>query len=128
MSKYNSRKVIYDNLTFDSKKEARRYQELKILENAGVIKELKTQVKFVLIPAQREPSTFNSRGKKIKGKLVERECSYIADFTYLEEDEQGVLNLVVEDVKGFKKGQAYALFKIKKKLMLYVHNIRVIEI
>lgn len=54
-SKYHSKKAIVDGRTFDSIKEARRYAELKMLENAGEISGLECQVKFVLIPTQREP-------------------------------------------------------------------------
>ena len=94
------------------------------MEEAEVISELKRQVKYVLIPAQREPDTIGKRGGKIKGKLIERECSYVADFVY--KDSQG--NTVVEDVKGYRGGGAYEIFKIKRKLMLYLKNIEVKEV
>lgn len=123
-SKYKSKKVTVDGLEFASRKEAKRWTELRILEKAGAISDLKTQVKFVLIPAQREPDTVGARGGIKKGKLIERECAYIADFVY--KDNQG--ETVVEDVKGYKGGGAYELFKIKRKLMLYVHGIRIVEI
>ena len=74
MSKYNSKKTVLDGQVFDSKKEANRYQELLLLEKAGVIKNLSRQVKFVLIPSQRDES----------GKVIERECSYKAGFVYSE--------------------------------------------
>lgn len=122
-SKYNARKITYNGLTFDSKKEYQRYIELENMERKGEISDLKTQVKYILIPAQREPSTFNSRGKEVKGKVLERECSYIADFEYVKDGKK-----VVEDVKGFKRGQAYALYSIKRKLMLFIHGISVKEI
>lgn len=123
-SKYGAKKVTVDGLTFDSKKEANRYRELKILEKIGEITNLRMQVKYVLIPAQREPDTVGKRGGIIKGKLIEREVSYIADFVYT--DVNG--NRVVEDVKGYRGGGAYEIFKIKRKLMLYVHGIKIIEI
>ena len=123
-NKYKARKASYNGIEFDSRKECRRYGELVLLERAGKIYDLKMQVKFILIPAQREPSTFGKRGGIKLGKLLERECSYIADFTY--KDREG--NLHVEDVKGYRDGAAYNLFKIKRKLMLYVHGIRVEEI
>lgn len=123
-SKYGAKKVTVDGLTFDSKKEANRYRELKILEKIGEITNLQMQVKYVLIPAQREPDTVGKRGGIIKGKLIEREVSYIADFVYT--DVNG--NRVVEDVKGYRGGGAYEIFKIKRKLMLYVHGIKIIEI
>lgn len=125
--KYNNRKIIVDGITFDSKKEAGRYKELKILERAGIIQDLQRQVKYVLIPAQYEPSgeiytKGKEKGKPKKGKLIERECAYYADFVYTENGKT-----VVEDVKGYRDGQAYNLFTIKRKLMLYVHNIKIKE-
>ncbi len=123
-SKYGAEKITVDGQSFASKKEARRFTQLRLLERVGEISDLKTQVKFVLIPAQREPDTVGARGGVKKGKLIERECAYIADFVY--KDNQG--ETVVEDVKGYKGGGAYELFKIKRKLMLYVHGIRIIEI
>lgn len=123
-SKYGAEKITVDGQSFASKKEARRFTQLRLLERAGEISDLKTQVKFVLIPAQREPDSVGVRGGVKKGKLIERECAYIADFVY--KDNQG--ETVVEDVKGYKGGGAYELFKVKRKLMLYVHGIRIIEI
>lgn len=109
MSKYNSKKTIVDGQKFDSKKEARRYQELLLLEKAGEIQNLCRQVKFVLIPSQRDEN----------GKVVERECSYKADFTY----EEGI-KTVVEDVKGYRTKE----YIIKRKLMLYQYGIRIREV
>ena len=119
MSKYNNRKVRRDGLTFDSKKEHKRYNELLLLEQAGEIRNLRRQVKFVLIPTQREPSQIGTRGGVKKGKLLERECAYIADFVYTENGK-----IVVEDTKGLRTKD----YIIKRKLMLYVHNIRVREV
>lgn len=109
MSKYNSKKTVVDGQKFDSKKEARRYQELLLMEKAGEIKNLCRQVKFVLIPSQRDEN----------GKVVERECSYKADFTY----EEGI-KTVVEDVKGYRTKE----YIIKRKLLLYQYGIRIREI
>ena len=108
---------------YDSKAEARRGAELEALAAAGKITGLQKQVSFVLIPAQREPETIGKRGGRIKGKLIERAVVYVADFVYLNQDGE----TIVEDVKGYKGGGAYELFKIKRKLMLYVHGIRVKE-
>ena len=119
MSKYNNRKVRRDGLTFDSKKEHKRYNELLLLEQAGEIANLRRQVKFVLIPTQREPSQIGTRGGVKKGKLLERECAYIADFVYTENGK-----IVVEDTKGLRTKD----YIIKRKLMLYVHNIRIREV
>ena len=123
-NKYHSKKVTVDGIDFDSRKEARRFRELALLEQAGQISDLQRQVKFVLIPAQREPNTVGKRGGIIKGKLLERECSYIADYTYT--DSNGKFH--VEDVKGYKGGGAYAVFAIKRKLMLHVHGIVIEEV
>lgn len=106
-SKYNARKVRIDGITFDSKAEADRYAQLVLLQRAGKISNLQRQVEFVLIPAQ-----------KIDRKCVERACKYKADFVYLENGKR-----VVEDVKGLKTKD----YIIKRKLMLYVHGIRIRE-
>ena len=112
--KYHNKKVVRDGETFDSVKEYRRFCELLILEKGGVISDLQRQVKYVLIPSQKE-------GKK----TIERECSYRADFVYTD-NETG--ETVVEDVKGYKKGSAYQLFTIKRKLMLFHFGIRIVEV
>lgn len=107
-----------------SKKEAARKRELELLEMAGEISNLRCQVPFELIPAQREKPTTGKRGGVKPGKMIERACFYVADFTYL--DKYG--RQVVEDVKGYKGGQAYALFTVKRKLMLFRYGIRVKEV
>lgn len=119
-SKYGADSVLINGVKFDSKREARRYVELKNLEKAGVISELELQVKYLLLPAQREPDSIGKRGGIIKGKLIERECSYYADFVY--KDEKG--ETVVEDAKGFRTPE----YKIKKKLMLYFYGIQIKEV
>lgn len=122
-NKYRNTKTIVDGIIFDSRKEASRYRELKLLLEAGSISNLRCQEKFVLIPVQREPDIIGVRGGVKKGKVIEKECSYLADFVY-EEDGQ----TVVEDVKGYKNGSAYNLFVIKRKLMLYFYGIKIKEI
>lgn len=119
-SKYGAKKTVIDGKSFDSKKEAKRFEELRILEKAGTISELKTQVKYILIPAQREPDQIGVRGGRKKGKVIERECSYMADFAY--KNSEG--KTVVEDTKGFRTKE----YIIKRKLMLYIYGIRIIEI
>ncbi len=121
-SKYGSKKITRDGITFDSQKEYRRFCELSLLQKAGTITDLKRQVEFELIPAQREPDTVGVRGGIKKGKVIEHKCSYVADFVYKENGK-----LVVEDVKGYKKGTAYNLFSIKRKLMLLNYGIRIKE-
>lgn len=118
-SKYHNRKVVVNGSVFDSQKEYDRYRELFVLEQAGKIQGLRRQVRFQLIPPQREPDTIGKRGGIIKGKLLEREVSYIADFVYLLDGEQ-----VVEDVKGMRTTE----YILKRKLMLWVHDIRIKEI
>ena len=118
-SKYKSRKVSCDGITFDSLKEARRFRELRLLETAGEISDLQTQVKFVLIPAQYEPESIGKRGGVKRGKLIERECCYVADFVYIKDGKQ-----VVEDTKGFRTTD----YIIKRKLMLHIHGIRIQEV
>ena len=110
MSKYHSRKLETPDGTFDSRREYERWCELKLLERAGKITGLRRQVKFELVPTQRAP------GKK--GKVIEFPVNYIADFVY---DENG--RTVVEDSKGFRTDD----YIIKRKLMLWVHGIRIKE-
>ena len=124
-SKYGAKKINIDGEIFDSKREAKRWQELKLREDLGLISDLRRQVKYVLVPAQREPDTVGARGGIHRGKLIEREVSYYADFVYTD-SKTG--ELVVEDVKGYKGGGAYELFKIKRKMMLWLHGIRVKEV
>ena len=119
-NKYKSHKTNVNGVIFDSKKEYNRYIELTLLSRSGAIKGLKRQVKFELIPAQYEPDIINPRGKVKKGKLIERAVSYIADFVYT--DENG--KTVVEDTKGFRTKD----YIIKRKLLLYMHGIRIKEI
>lgn len=124
MRKYRNSKVkTSEGLVFDSRKEYRRWCELKMMEASGVISDLQRQVKYVLIPTQREPDTIGKRGGIHKGKVIEKEVAYIADFVYQSKGET-----IVEDVKGYKGGGAYQVFTIKKKLMLWVHHIKIKEI
>ncbi len=123
-SKYHNTKVEYDGELFDSKKEAIRYAELKLLEKAGKITELERQKRFLLIPALRDTPTEKykkgpQKGEFKPGKVIERPTYYIADFVYTENGKQ-----VVEDTKGFKTKD----YILKRKLMLWVHGIRVKEV
>lgn len=119
MSKYHNRKVIVDGIKFDSQKESERYAELKLLEQAGKIQDLQLQVPFELIPMQREPDSIGSRGGVIRGRILERECRYYADFVYFDRE----LNVtVVEDVKGQHK--RLPEYVIKRKLMLWRYGIK----
>lgn len=118
--KYKAKKVRYDNETFDSKKEFERYLQLKQLEKEHKIYDLKRQVEFILIPTQYEKPTYTKKGKEKKGKVIERGLKYIADFVY--KDENG--DIIVEDVKGVRTKE----YIIKRKLMLYIHHIKIKEI
>ena len=124
-NKYNAKKIEYDGIQFDSTKEVLRYKELRLLCSEGIISNLQRQVKYILIPTQRQPSTVGPRGGVKPGKLIENECSYYADFVYTV-NETG--ETVVEDVKGYNKGEAYKLFSVKRKLMLFVYGIQVKEV
>lgn len=117
-TKYRNKKVVVDGIQFDSKREANRYSELLLLEKSGAITDLKRQVKFTLLPSQYIEVYENG---KIKNKCIERPCTYVADFTYIDNETKA---LVVEDTKGFKTKD----YVIKRKLMLYIHKIRITEI
>lgn len=101
--KYGNRKTVIDGIKFDSKAEAERYKELKILEKAGLIKKLILQPEFLL------QDKFKYNGK------TERAVKYIADFKYFDVA-KGVC--VVEDVKGVET----EAFKIKRKLFLKLYG------
>ena len=106
-SKYHNKVVHIEGMRFDSKKEARRYATLMLLEKADAIRDLQRQVKFELIPKQEG----------------ERACYYKADFTYYELNQNGEWEYVVEDSKGARTDA----YKIKRKLMQYVHKIKIRE-
>jgi hypothetical protein len=121
---HNIKTKTFSGQVYDSRKEARRSMELKLLQRAGEIKDLREQVKYVLIPAQYETiERYSKDGKRLKDglKLVERECSYVADFVYTDVKTG---NTVVEDTKGVRTKE----YIIKRKLMLYVLGIRIKEI
>ena len=122
MSKYNSKKVIVDDIKFDFRKEANRWFELRMLERAGKISNLQRQYKFVLIPTQIEQyERYGKTGKRLLDgqRVIEKECAYYADFVYYEDGK-----LVAEDVKGFRT----EVYKIKRKMMLEKYGIRIKEI
>lgn len=100
-NKYSNKKASVDGIEFDSRKEARRYKELKLLEHSGKISDLQMQVTF----------TIEINGEKI--------CDYRCDFQYCE---NGVL--IVEDAKGYRT----RIYKMKKKLMKACHDIDIKEV
>ena len=97
--KYNAKKTAVDGITFDSRKEATRYRELKALERVGKIDRLELQPRFVLMD-----------GFRYEGKAI-RKIEYVADFLYRD---LSTCELIVEDVKGVKTD----VYKLKKKLFL----------
>jgi len=100
---------------YASKREARAATELETLERSGQIRDLKEQVRFLLIPAQLDA----------QGKTIERPCYYTADFTFDEWDAgRKQWTKVVADAKGYPNDR----WPLKRKLMLFVHGVRVREI
>ena len=113
-----------DGIDHDSRKEARRWNELLLLERAGMISDLRRQDKYVLIPKQTESvERYSERtGRRLKDgeRTIESECSYIADFVYVD---SATRKTVVEVSKGVRTKE----YRIKKKLMLYVHGVKIHE-
>lgn len=107
-SKYGNHKTVIDGVTFDSQREAIRWQELRLMERAGMISGLTRQVPFELIPNVKTRT-----GKTVRG------VKYVADFVY--RDQHG--RQVVEDAKGMKT----EIYKIKAKLMLWLYGIEIQE-
>lgn len=105
-SKHRNVKTNLDGVTYDSKKEANRAAELKIVALAGKIAELRTQVPFVLFVNEQ----------KI--------CTYIADFVYRD---MATGNIVVEDVKS-EHTRKLQVYRIKKKLMKACFGIEILEV
>lgn len=103
MAKYHNKKIVIDNITFDSKLEAQRYTELKLLQRNGLIKDLQLQPSYELIP------TFK------KNKKTYRKACYIADFSYYDTE---LNKTIVEDTKGFKTD----VYLLKKKLFEYIYK------
>ena len=106
-NKYKNKKVVIDNILFDSKKEANYYTKLKILKDAGKITDLELQKKFVL------QDKF-----KLNGKTY-RAITYVADFVY--KDDKG---MHVVDTKGYRT----QVYKIKKKLFVKKFGIEIEEV
>ena len=100
MSKYKAVKTVVDGIKFDSKKEARRYSQLKLIEKSGAISELSLQPRFDLI-------------------VNDKKCGfYKADFKYIENGKE-----VIEDVKGILT----PVYRLKKKLVKAIYNIDIFE-
>lgn len=125
--KYGNVKVkCLDGTVFDSRKEARRYEELCLLLRTGAIKELRRQVPFELIPAQYETyERYGKNGRRLKDgeRCVEKACTYVADFTYVTTDKG---ELIVEDTKS--EATRTKEYVIKRKLMRLIHGIAIREV
>ena len=120
-SKYGSKKVAYDGMEFDSKKEMYRYIRLKSMQEEGLISDLRMQVPFEIIPAVYEEETIQLKTKvKTVTKCVQRATYYLADFVY--RDKEG--NEVVEDVKGLRTDY----YLLKKKMMRAFLGITIKEV
>jgi hypothetical protein CLOST_1536 len=98
-NKYSNQKVVIDNIKFDSKKEANRYLELKIIEKAGEISCLELQKSFLLVEKQKD----------------ERAVTYKSDFVYYDNKKQ---RWIAEDVKGYKTKE----YIIKRKLFKSIYG------
>ena len=107
-SKYRNKKTAIGDKVFDSMHEAYRYRELKMLLDAGEISDLQLQVPYELMPS------FKLDGETYRG------IKYVADFVY--KDKSG--NTIVEDAKGMRT----EVYKMKRKLMAYVHKIKIKEV
>lgn len=121
---YNIKTRALDGTVFDSHKEARRWDELLLLQRAGKITELRRQVEYDLIPAQYEAyERYGKGGQRLKDgvRLLERKVCYVADFVYTDV-ETG--ENIVEDAKGVRTKD----YILKRKLMLAVHSIRIREV
>ena len=99
-SKYKNQKVIFDGIEFDSILERNRYLELKLLEKAKEIKDIRRQVIFELQPSYK------------KNNKTIRAINYVADFVYYDLKKN---KTIIEDTKGFRT----EIFKLKKKMFEY---------
>lgn len=106
MNKYRNRKTVVDGITFDSRKEAARWQELRWMEQCGIIYDLRRQVPYVLIEGHR--GQYRTERKRV----------YIADFVYIEDGQE-----IVEDCKGVRTDT----YKLKRALMLEKYGISIKE-
>ena len=123
-TKYNASKCVVDGITFDSRKEGKRYCELKLLEKGNVIRDLRLQVEFELLPNQyATEKRYGKNGKPLKDKkvLLERRVVYRADFVYILNETN---ETVVEDVKGIRLPE----YILKRKLFLYRYGIPIHEV
>lgn len=116
--KYKSKPVVNELGKFDSKKEYYRYLALLEAEKEGEISNLQRQVRFEILPSQRDKDTVDKNGKVKRGRVLERPVYYVADFVYTENGHR-----VVEDTKGYRTND----YILKRKLMLYMKGIQIRE-
>lgn len=118
VSKYHSTKIVTEEGTFDSKREYERWLVLKDMERLGLISSLKRQVSYELIPTQKlDAPRYNKKTKKYQRSEIS--VRYIADFVYEEDGKT-----VIEDAKGMQTDT----YKIKRKLMKFIHGIEIREV
>ena len=103
-NKFNAKKTECLGILFDSKWEAERYGQLVMLQRANHIRDLKTQVRFDIVINEQKV------------------CTYVADFTYYEINQDGSEQFIVEDAKGLETG----VFRLKKKLMKTIKRIEIL--
>lgn len=119
-NKYNNKKIVNEFGTWDSKKEHQRYMFLQEAEKKGLIRDLKRQVRFELIPAIKEEYIEHLKTKdKVKTRTLQHAICYTCDFRY---SKDGVV--IVEDVKASPK-MLPKEFILKEKLMFWRYGIRI---
>ena len=121
-TKYGNHKVTVDGIEFDSKKDYHRWCELRLLERAGAIRDLRRQVEYELIPNQYETvERFGKKGQRLKDgqRCIEKKVSYVADFVYEQDGKT-----IVEDTKGMRTKD----YILKRKMMLFFHGIKIREV
>lgn len=123
---YNVKTRTSDGLVFDSMKEARRWEQLLLLQMAGKITSLQRQVAYELIPNQYETyPRYSKKGVRLKDgtRLIERKIDYVADFVYT--DAETGENVVEDTKSAATRTKDYI---IKRKLMYAIHGIKIKEV
>lgn len=122
--KYGNKKVEYDGMVFDSKKERDRYIVLVDAQERGEISHLETQVKYILIPAIREEYEVQLKTKTItKTRTLQKAITYTADFRYFHNERQ---EWVVSDVKASPmQASLDKTFILKEKMMFALKGIKI---